>query len=213
MAAVVQHSPRSAPPSLPSVKCSTCARLVPLSELGAHVCSAEPRRPSPSPGLSPPPHDHMRHHNLSPRPMPSRPVITPPPRSSSADPPRGQAMPLGFGGIALPPRAQVRPPPPMMMSPQASLAPPPESESGGAAGMAGVGRRAFQAAAHAAMITTSMGHQHQQHPFHRIPSPMAPPAPAGMGGRRSNSPPYLTIQHVPDRGKFLIQSRFEFGKP
>jgi PDZ and LIM domain protein 5/6/7 len=135
----------------------------------------------------------------------------PPPHARPPPPqdPRAQMGGNSYRGPA--------PPPPQM---QAQMPPPPmqdEYRSGGEAGMAGVGRRAFQAAARAAMWAQA---QAQQQP---VESPVAGPSaygggydfhgqmraePAGYGhdearmktpvpgmdGRRANAPPHLEIE-------------------
>ncbi|EIN07176.1 hypothetical protein PUNSTDRAFT_135859 [Punctularia strigosozonata HHB-11173 SS5] len=114
-----------------------------------------------------------------------------------------------------PPMINYRPPP----SPQTQ--PPDEYRSGGEAGMAGVGRRAFQAAARAAMWAQGQAQppeaptQQQQYSYpdqsqaragpsgyqgYNAPyderMKMSAPA-AGMDGRRPNAPPHLAIDNRP----------------
>ncbi|KAH9930727.1 uncharacterized protein B0H18DRAFT_993287 [Fomitopsis serialis] len=93
------------------------------------------------------------------------------------------------------------PPPPMPTSPPgpppvptSTPAPGPirspvpdiDTKIGGAAGMAGVGRRGFAAAAHAAMLATSMGR------FEGAASPLMIPG-QGMDGRRANAPKFVDV--------------------
>jgi len=85
--------------------------------------------------------------------------------------------------LAHPPVMQPPPPPPISLP----RSPVPESERdidtkcGGVAGMAGVGRRGFAAAARAAMMATSLSNPHHH--------AMAP----SVDGRRANVPRYLDI--------------------
>lgn len=241
-----QHSS----PSLPSVKCSTCGRLVPLTQLPAHICaSSASRLPPPSSPTFPPPGSPTNMRQLPPpnmagpshlmpnqRPMNYPPQRAPsadpqrlhpnnsfiPPRSNSAEPGRNYPPPLNsqFPGGGSP---RLAPPPPLQPfrgtppgSPQfqsRTLQPPPSPRGppnnsnmgpptgppgqGADAGMAGVGRRAFQAAAHAALLATSLSHGENHAPARNIPTPSN-----GDGGR-TNSPQYLNIQ--PDRGEHRAQ--------
>ncbi|KAI0819561.1 hypothetical protein BC628DRAFT_1332676 [Trametes gibbosa] len=67
----------------------------------------------------------------------------------------------------------------------------PDTKSGGEAGMAGVGRRGFAAAARAAMFTSTLG---PPPPLFQGPGGMAPMTPGqGMDGRRANAPRFLDI--------------------
>ncbi|KAI0723967.1 hypothetical protein C8T65DRAFT_704616 [Cerioporus squamosus] len=64
----------------------------------------------------------------------------------------------------------------------------PDTKSGGEAGMAGVGRRGFAAAARVAMFTSTMG---PASPMSPDPNAMVPNQ--GMDGRRANAPRFLDI--------------------
>lgn len=66
----------------------------------------------------------------------------------------------------------------------------PDTKIGGEAGMAGVGRRGFAAAARAAMFANTMGGFNSPQSEHPLFQP--PPVP-GMDGRRGNAPRYLDI--------------------
>ncbi|KAF8912075.1 hypothetical protein CPB84DRAFT_751324 [Gymnopilus junonius] len=118
-----------------------------------------------------------------------------PPTSMSMSGPRAMGPPPpGPGRSPAPPPA--RPPPGMDLPPNEEFVPPAErgidTKSGGAAGMAGVGRRGFAAAARAAMFVAPIGvsQQHQQnmsiaHPMYGNPSP--------NGRRPPNAPKFLDI--------------------
>ncbi|KAI0362419.1 hypothetical protein OH77DRAFT_50535 [Trametes cingulata] len=85
-------------------------------------------------------------------------------------------------------------PPPPPMTPPLPVGTPriePDTQSGGEAGMAGVGRRGFAAAARAAMFTTNLG---PAPPMLQDPNARAPMTPGlGMDGRRANAPRFLDI--------------------
>ncbi|OSD08581.1 hypothetical protein PYCCODRAFT_1441435 [Trametes coccinea BRFM310] len=87
-----------------------------------------------------------------------------------------------------------RTPPPPVGTPH----PEPDTQIGGTAGMAGVGRRGFAAAARAAMFTSYMGPappMPQAQPPAQDPRSITPIAPGGQGmdGRRANAPRFLDI--------------------
>lgn len=84
-----------------------------------------------------------------------------------------------------------------------------DTESGGEAGMAGVGRRGFAAAARAAVAASTMGHAAGiiDHPW----SSMAPMQ--GMDGRRTNAPRFLDIASATNYGAcYLYRLFFIFRK-
>ena len=108
--------------------------------------------------------------------------------------------------LARPPVVQPSPSPPVPLP----RSPIPESERdidtkcGGAAGMAGVGRRGFAAAARAAMMAASVPSPHHH--------PMAPSA----DGRRANAPRYLDINATMAqvlRGEFFLPELPLFLRP
>ncbi|KAI0672949.1 hypothetical protein C8Q78DRAFT_970047 [Trametes maxima] len=104
------------------------------------------------------------------------------PSAASVRPSLDQQRPPYMGGGAPPP---ARTPPPPVGTPR----PEPNTQTGGEAGMAGVGRRGFAAAARAAMFT--MG---PAPPMPQDPNAMTPMTPGlGMDGRRANAPRYLDI--------------------
>ncbi|RPD66403.1 hypothetical protein L226DRAFT_566840 [Lentinus tigrinus ALCF2SS1-7] len=82
------------------------------------------------------------------------------------------------------------PPPPATPPVGSPPAREPDTKSGGEAGMAGVGRRGFAAAARAAMFT-SMGPAPPMSPDPGAMGPMMPNQ--GMDGRRANAPRFLDI--------------------
>ncbi|KAI0748530.1 hypothetical protein C8Q80DRAFT_1318725 [Daedaleopsis nitida] len=91
------------------------------------------------------------------------------------------------------------PPPPAPATPPIGSPPlrtppiEPDTKSGGAAGMAGVGRRGFAAAARVAMFMSTMG-PGPVPPMSPEPSAMAHMMPnQGMDGRRANAPRFLDI--------------------
>ena len=144
---------------LPTVKCSSCSQRVPLSSLGTHVCSQQPP-PSSSKQIPAPP--------------PLRQPV--PPQESRS---RSNSQPVHQLSVTSNATSHVRFP--------TISTPPPRPEDympGGESGMAGVGRRAFQAAAHAATFA-----QHQPH----HPSPYNPPLSPGMQGNEYNPPELLDI--------------------
>lgn len=121
---------------LPTVKCSSCSQPVPLTSLGAHVCS--PQHPPPSPSKYKLSSQQQFVPNQQPR-LRSDSQSVPRPRPSFIKPPAQDATShVPFPTVSTPPPR------------------PEDYMPGGESGMAGVGRRAFQAAAHAAI------HQHQQ---------------------------------------------------
>lgn len=81
--------------------------------------------------------------------------------------------------------------------------PPPsdiDTKSGGEAGMAGVGRRGFAAAARAAMMANTMSHA--LNIGTRAPSPfLHMDAVPGMDGRRPNAPKFLDISSAVNYGR------------
>lgn len=125
---------------LPTVKCSSCNQPVPLSALGGHVCSPQPllslSKQTPSPQQQLAPHEQLRLRSNSQSVPRSRPSLIKPqlPNATSHVP---------FPSVSTP-------------SPR-----PEDYMPGGESGMAGVGRRAFQAAAHAAVFAQ----HHPQHPY------------------------------------------------
>ncbi|KAI0647331.1 hypothetical protein C8Q79DRAFT_620800 [Trametes meyenii] len=105
------------------------------------------------------------------------------PSAASVRPSLDQQRPPYIGGGGGPPPA--RTPPPPVGTPR----PEPNTQTGGEAGMAGVGRRGFAAAARAAMFT--MG---PAPPMPQDPNAMTPMTPGlGMDGRRANAPRFLDI--------------------
>lgn len=71
-----------------------------------------------------------------------------------------------------------------------------DTKTGGEAGMAGVGRRGFAAAARAAMFAQQMGHfgsPQSEHPPYQSEHPPFSAVLPGMDGRRANAPRYLDI--------------------
>ncbi|KIJ26455.1 hypothetical protein M422DRAFT_272499 [Sphaerobolus stellatus SS14] len=187
---------------LPTVKCSNCAQPVALSQLSDHVCS--PNTPiSPRPqsirSLKPKSPSPPSIRAFSPKPpMPSPPKLAPPIQQA--------APPTQYMGPPIQQRTQVQPPhrPPALnialatappaQIPFPSVAKTPPSHPadympGGASGMAGVGRRAFQVAAHAALFAQ---HLQGHHTVNRYPS--APEVPFGLQqDHRDIAPQYLDI--------------------
>jgi hypothetical protein len=210
---------------LPTVKCSNCSLLVPLAELGDHICSPQTASPPlgrPHPARVVSPIRHPPSHERVASPFSDRPPIHTAPNGPSAYP---RSSPLARNDTATPPQPpqKFRLPtavslrPPVFESPRPSdnrtrapsnasvqqpqsltnphiraqspfvppLGPPPsipmrepvvsfspvaekdiDTKIGGAAGMAGVGRRGFAAAARAAMFVVPSGH-----PMDRRPNP------------------------------------------
>ncbi|KAF8586572.1 hypothetical protein K439DRAFT_1659657 [Ramaria rubella] len=166
---------------LPTVKCSICGLPVPLTSLGQHVCSPPQQRHPPTP-VSP-----FQQHPVPPAQL--VPPMQPRTRTDSQSPPR------------LRPSITTTPDPNAISHvpfPTVST-PPPRQEDympGGESGMAGVGRRAFQAAAHAAVFA-----QHQyNHSHHHNPSSYTIPPMASMQGRRPHLPQFLDIARASGRG-------------
>jgi len=110
-----------------------------------------------SPSRGPPPALGQQRMGLPPNPS-NRPVQSP----SPYNPAPGGPFPNRPGGAALPQRPPIMEPPPNI-PPDQVFVPPAErgidTKSGGAAGMAGVGRRGFAAAARAAMFVGPQGPQ------------------------------------------------------
>ncbi|KAH9901540.1 hypothetical protein C8Q73DRAFT_743067 [Cubamyces lactineus] len=105
------------------------------------------------------------------------------PSAASMRPSLDQQRPPYMGGAPPPART----PPPHVGTPH----PEPNTQIGGEAGMAGVGRRGFAAAARAAMFTTNLG---PPPPMPQDPNMMPPMMPGqGMDGRRANAPRFLDI--------------------
>ncbi|KAH9857168.1 hypothetical protein C2E23DRAFT_720561 [Lenzites betulinus] len=113
-------------------------------------------------------------------------------------------------GMRAPSSASMRPSMDQQRPPYMSGAPPPPSrtatphiepdtKTGGEAGMAGVGRRGFAAAARAAVFTSAMGNSL---PLFQGPGSMPP---QGMDGRRANAPRFLDIGSATNYGE-LIQT-------
>ncbi|KAI0372934.1 hypothetical protein BV20DRAFT_938788 [Pilatotrama ljubarskyi] len=105
------------------------------------------------------------------------------PSSASMRPSFDQQRPPFMGG-----------PPPPPMTPTPPVGTPriePNTQSGGEAGMAGVGRRGFAAAARAAMFTTNLGLAPPMLQDPNVRGPMTPGL--GMDGRRANAPRFLDI--------------------
>ena len=115
----------------------------------------------------------------------------PPARSPPAG--MGQFPPMAVGGI-FPPQGGMPPPPRPAVDP--------DTKTGGEAGMAGVGRRGFAAAARAAMFAHQMGGYHPGSPVNELPGPDHI---HGMDGRRANAPRFLDIASAIPYGEF------EFG--
>lgn len=117
---------------------------------------------------------------------PSRPARTPPiPTSASVPPPRGPTNNGPEPGRFIPP-------------PMISSAPRGPASGDGGGNMAGVGRRAFAAAAQAALFTSNMARRQE------------PPENREMNGGRSAEPPrdlrqgrgpYAELDSLPDRGE------------
>ncbi|KAG1756432.1 uncharacterized protein EDB91DRAFT_1076469 [Suillus paluster] len=128
------------------------------------------------------PRPSLDHPQAGPGPVLQPALVPRPPRSTSTLPPSG--------GVPFPSSAPAPQPPP-----PATRSPVPESERnidtkcGGEAGMAGVGRRGFAAAARAAMFAASCPHPDPSQ--HRDPM---------TDSRRANAPKYLdlntTMNHV-----------------
>lgn len=189
-------------PSLPTARCATCGRDLPLDRLSDHSCVpiSSPLYSSPSP---PPPPSRPDS------PSPSLPVMMTHPRALAPSDPRpmlarspspllpqqnqflerNQRLP----GRMIPQQHRPQQPPwgpPMQHQPmpQQRHAPMPPSspaveldtKTGGEAGMAGVGRRGFAMFAAAAMFATSAARVHN------------PPVPTDPG-RRFNMPHHLDI--------------------
>ena len=120
------------------------------------------------------------------------------PSMDQARRPSAESQRPPFMGAAPPPPAT----PPLGTPPLLSPRVEPDTKSGGAAGMAGVGRRGFAAAARAAMFTTTMG---PAPPMSPDPSAMAPGMPnQGMDGRRANAPRFLDIASAARYGASLM---------
>ena len=186
------------PVSILRTSTATSGPSLPAS-LQPRTSSQRTRTPSASSSLACPPMDiprpffgpSRRPSTDSQRPSVDRNAASPVPLPSSypGQPAVGSTVPFpSFPAqlatpLAHPPVVQPSPPPPMPLP----RSPVPESERdidtkcGGVAGMAGVGRRGFAAAARAAMIAASLSNPHH----HSI-------APA-EDGRRANVPRYLDI--------------------
>lgn len=110
----------------------------------------------------------------------------PPPRTPSAASTRfPQQLQIPIGGII----------PSQSVSPVS-----PPTDIGGTAGMAGVGRRGFAAAARVALFAHQMGNMTS--PTESLRSPLTSPQDQipGMDGRRPNAPRYLNIVPAADYG-------------
>lgn len=186
------------PVSILRTSTATSGPSLPAS-LQPRTSSQRTRTPSASSSLACPPMDiprpsfgpSRRPSTDSQRPSVDRNAASPVPLPSSypGQPAVGSTVPFpSFPAqlatpLAHPPVIQPSPPPPMPLP----RSPVPESERdidtkcGGVAGMAGVGRRGFAAAARAAMMAASLSNPHH----HSI-------APA-EDGRRANVPRYLDI--------------------
>lgn len=160
---------------LPTVKCSSCSQPVPLSSLGAHVCSSQQPPPLSSKQTQPP----------------LRQLLVPPqesrPRSNSQSVPRSSPMSNATSHVPFP---TISTPPPR----------PEDYMPGGESGMAGVGRRAFQAAAHAAIFA-----QHKQ--IHQYP--YNPQLSLGIQGNEYKPPQFLDIAGSSGRGQSSVISTFQ----
>lgn len=115
------------------------------------------------------------------------PQMMPPPRTPSAASVRPYQMSIPVGGTMGPPQQQAR-------SPQV------DTKVGGDAGMAGVGRRGFAAAARAAMFAHQMGTQAHS-PVESVSHADQIP---GMDGRRANAPRFLDIASAANYSEFDV---------
>jgi hypothetical protein len=217
--------------SLPSVKCSTCGRPVPVDELGDHSCQPPPQRPQQqqqqrtpksAAALLPPRLQNLAVNSpISPgprspvvqvsSPLRSAPVIQAPPRNNSPRPksplPPPPPSQTPVSAVQQHPHRPIPPQQLQRVDPRYERPPPPpddnrgtrptydrnassprpneiDTKSGGEAGMAGVGRRGFAAAARAALFTAPPPQHNQPPSINHIP---------GMDGRRANAPMYLDI--------------------
>jgi hypothetical protein len=167
---------------LPTVKCSNCNNEVTLDQLGDHVCPLPPPMPFlPKPATSPRSATALLPTRLQNRVPPPLLAQSPPSNGLSLTPRRGQrgwnqpppsplsavhsnsSLDTGREALAVPatptrrdpwPHSQTPPPAAATRSPPTPV-PEPDTKIGGEAGMAGVGRRGFAAAARAAMLATS----------------------------------------------------------
>jgi hypothetical protein len=162
---------------LPTVKCSNCNNEVTLDQLGDHVCPSPPPIPLlPKPATSPHSATSLLPSRLQNRVPPPLARVPQDPRSDGPSSPRraqrawNQPPPSPLSAVHTNPSLHTaretgpatpirRDPWPHSQTPQPppSPAPVPEPDTkiGGEAGMAGVGRRGFAAAARAAMLATS----------------------------------------------------------
>ncbi|KAJ8454657.1 hypothetical protein ONZ51_g12902 [Trametes cubensis] len=123
------------------------------------------------------------------------------PSAASMRPSLDQQRPPYMGGAPPPART----PPPHVGTPH----PEPNTQIGGEAGMAGVGRRGFAAAARAAMFTTNLG---LPPPMPQDPNMMPPMTPGqGMDGRRANAPRFLDIASAAKYGKLQYHDSSRFA--
>ena len=180
---------------LPVIKCSQCAESIPMDALAEHICipGSQPSRSPPAAAqnsplasrrLAPPSQSPPGAYAGSRAPSPLRSATSPAPRPSFDS---QTTRPSFDNQRPQPPRSPFQDPMAQMhrgASPQPPSqhtvsAPPPDTKIGGAAGMAGVGRRGFAAVAAAAMFTVAhpTPHRHPQQypdlhsPILNIPEP------------------------------------------
>ena len=134
-------------------------------------------------------------------PIQRRPSAPPPPFAQAPGyvDPRSTAMPHLN---RLPVRGTPSPAP-SNYSARSFVSPELDTKSGGAAGMAGVGRRGFAAVARAAMFASSPTSRMNQ-PMAGLPAPSVPVSslPQGIDNNRINSPP-LSIRDPPGMSSFI----------
>ncbi|KAI0082836.1 hypothetical protein K474DRAFT_1702811 [Panus rudis PR-1116 ss-1] len=98
-------------------------------------------------------------------------------------------------GMMSPPLSTPASPMPMGYTPPSDI----DTKTGGEAGMAGVGRRGFAAAARAAMMANTMTHALNIGTHAPAPFPIVDAVP-GMDGRRANAPRFLDISSAVNYG-------------
>ena len=169
------HPPRARMPStssLPPAQPPMRARAPSTSSVGPHPYSARAQTPSSPGSATGRPSFDRRPSNLA-------------------------------NGYPLPPSTPGPPPPPTPTpAPGTVRSPVPkiDTKTGGEAGMAGVGRRGFAAAAAAALFTTAIN-THEGSPG--TPSPLAFPS-QGMDGRRSNAPKLVDVVSATQYGMYSV---------
>lgn len=160
--------------SLPPAQPPTRTRAPSTSSVGPHSYSARAQTPS-TPGSAPgrPSFDRRPSNLANGYPIPSSTPGPPPPPAPTPTP------------------GAIRSPVPNI-----------DTKIGGEAGMAGVGRRGFAAAAAAAMFTTTINtHAHEGAPG--TPAPLVIPG-QGMDGRRSNAPKFVDVASAAQYGVYPV---------